>query len=190
MLVAATLIGLAGCGPRVLIVTGTTLGLKATPGDGETRPPQVTLGYKRAETAIVPTKGEFGTANSDAYSVLAAFDFRSAWFGKTELASFIASGNAARKIQTPQVPGQPSAFATAFAKGTIVPDAEALQTRKVRLIERWKVLSDAEATAVLTQARQSTPPGWTATQWLQDLIVKGDETAVAGLEQAFTAAGY
>jgi len=62
ILVGACLI--AGCGPRVLIATGTTLGLKATPGDGQSRPPQVTLGYKRAEAALIPTSG--GNAHESA----------------------------------------------------------------------------------------------------------------------------
>jgi len=89
----------AGCGPRVILTTGTTLGLKATPGDGQTRPPQVTLGYKRAELALVPTSGKGATTNSDAASTLAAFYFSTEWFGKTELSSFIGTGHAARDIQ-------------------------------------------------------------------------------------------
>ena len=68
------------CGPRVIISTGTTIGLKATPGDGYTRPPQVTLAYKRAETAFVPTKGDIATASDDAFSTLAALHFSTEWF--------------------------------------------------------------------------------------------------------------
>lgn len=90
---------LAACGPRVLISTGTTIGLKATPGDGYTRPPQATLGYKRAETALVPTSGGKATSTTDAFSTLAAIYFKTKWFGKTELRSFVGTGTAARDVQ-------------------------------------------------------------------------------------------
>lgn len=99
---------LSGCGPRMLISTGTTIGLKATPGDGQTRPPQVTFAYKRAETAFVPTKGQKSAScpspdtgavcGSDAFSSLAAIQFSTEWFGTTELKSFIGTGIAARDI--------------------------------------------------------------------------------------------
>lgn len=101
-LVAAISLGgfaLSACGPRVVISTGTTIGLKATPGDGNTRPPQVTLGYKRAETALVPTAGGKATADADAFSTLAAIYFSTKWFGRTEIHSFVGSGVAAREIQ-------------------------------------------------------------------------------------------
>jgi hypothetical protein len=88
-----------GCGPRVTISTGTTIGLKASPGDGSTRPPQVTLGYKRAETSLVPTAGKEASSSTDAFSTLAAVYFKTEWFGKTELRSFIGTGHAARDIQ-------------------------------------------------------------------------------------------
>jgi hypothetical protein len=90
---------LSACGPRVIVSTGTTLGLKATPGDGSSRPPQVTLGYKRAELALVPTAGEKSSENQDAYSTLAAFRFETTWFDRTDLHSFIGSGMAAREVQ-------------------------------------------------------------------------------------------
>ena len=90
---------LSACGPRVVISTGTTIGLKATPGDGNTRPPQVTFGYKRAETALVPTAGRTATAKADAFSTLAAIYFSTRWFGKTEIRSFIGTGFAAREVQ-------------------------------------------------------------------------------------------
>jgi len=114
-LVAAISLGgfaLSSCGPRVVISTGTTIGLKATPGDGNTRPPQVTLGYKRAETALVPTAGGKATADADAFSTLAAIYFSTKWFGRTEIHSFVGSGVAAREVQAvakdkeaPAVPG-------------------------------------------------------------------------------------
>jgi hypothetical protein len=92
---------LAGCGTsRVIIATGTTIGLKATPGDGSTRPPQVTFGYKRAEAGIVPTRGEaVKSGEADAFSTLAAFHFETQFFGRTELDSFIGTGAAAVNIQ-------------------------------------------------------------------------------------------
>jgi len=87
----------SACKPRVIIVTGTTLGLKATPGDGNSRPPQVTLGYKRAEAALVPTSGAAADDHGrDAFSTMAAFDFRTRWFGQTELASFVGTDRRAR----------------------------------------------------------------------------------------------
>jgi hypothetical protein len=97
-----------GCGPRVIIVTGTTIGLKANPGDPEGgRSPQVTLGYKRAEGAIVATKGDGATGDKapkpgqDAYSTFASVGFKTTWFSDTELTTFIASGFAARGLTAP-----------------------------------------------------------------------------------------
>jgi hypothetical protein len=91
---------LAGCSTsRVIISTGTTIGLKATPGDGNTRPPQITFGYKRAEASIVPTKGVAVGPAEDAFSTLAAFHFQTRFFGRTELDSFISTGDAALEIQ-------------------------------------------------------------------------------------------
>ena len=60
------LVSVAGCAPRVNLSTGTTIGLKATPGHGNTRPPQVMLGYKRAELSLVPTEGKGATSDTDA----------------------------------------------------------------------------------------------------------------------------
>lgn len=96
---AVAVVALPACGPRVIIATGTTIGLKATPGDGNTRPPQVTFGYKRAELALVPTKSRLATSKSDAFSTLAAIHFTSLWFGKTEIRSVVGTGLAAREIQ-------------------------------------------------------------------------------------------
>ena len=110
-LAIAVLFLLTGCGTsRVIIATGTTIGLKATPGDGSSRPPQVTFGYKRAEASIVPTKGEAVSGDTDAFSTLAAFHFQTQFFGKTELDSFISTGNAAIDIQ------QQSAFTDQIAQ--------------------------------------------------------------------------
>ncbi len=95
----------AGCatGPRMTIATGTSIGLQATPGDAQTRPPQVTFAYKRSELAIVPTgqarAKKKNSDNSDAYSSFAVVDFKTKWFKDTELRQFVASGHAARDIQ-------------------------------------------------------------------------------------------
>lgn len=102
---AAVLLGifivLSGCSPRVVINTGTTIGLKATPGDGSTRPPQVTLAYKRTELALVPTGTQKATENKDALSTLASIHFFTEWFGKTKIQSILATGIAARTLQEP-----------------------------------------------------------------------------------------
>lgn len=101
LMALAVVVFLAGCGTsRVIVVTGTTIGLKATPGDGTSRPPQVTFGYRRAEASIVPTKGAaVNSLTADAFSTLAAFHFETRFFGKTELDSFISTGGAALAIQ-------------------------------------------------------------------------------------------
>ncbi len=98
-----------GCGtPRLLVATGTTIGLKATPGDGQASPPQVTLAYKRSEVAVVPTPENpeervatrrNDTSSDEAFSILSVFGLRTIWFGKTSVRSFIATGHAAREVQ-------------------------------------------------------------------------------------------
>lgn len=88
-----------GCmGPRVLVVTATSIGLHATPGDGEAQPPQVSLAYKRSETALIPTEADRATHDKDAFSALATLDFMTTWFGSTELTSTIATGLAAQNL--------------------------------------------------------------------------------------------
>lgn len=126
----------AACSPRVTVVTGTTIGLKATPGNPDGgRPPQVTLGYKRAEVALVPTaeaqaRRRNGTdvprapttgqapvvENSDAYSTLASVFFETTWFDRTEIASFISTGFAARALVAPD-----DQAADAAALGRVLP---------------------------------------------------------------------
>lgn len=111
---------LVACGPRILIATGTTIGMKATPGDTQTKPPQVTFGYKRAEMAVVPTGNKSATSSSatdtDAFSTLATIDFETSWFGSTSLHSAISSGIAARDIQN-----EPE-FQTKFQEAALEPD--------------------------------------------------------------------
>ncbi len=117
---------LSACGPRVIITTGTTIGLKATPGDGATRPPQVTLAYKRTEFALVPTGNQKATPSTDAFSTLAAINFFSEWFGQTQIRSLLGTGIAARDIQehpaemadattqTPKIPASPKSEKLSF----------------------------------------------------------------------------
>lgn len=88
-----------GCGGnRLYVVTGTSVGLHCTPGDGSTTPPQVSLAYKRTELAIIPTTAAGATTDTDAYSSLAGFDFKSHFFGETALHQFISTGFASRKL--------------------------------------------------------------------------------------------
>ncbi len=94
-----------GCGPRVTIVTGTTIGLHASPGDGQTQPPEVTLAYKRSEVATMPTgqrgalKGTAeGSKDTEAFSTLGGLRFCTKWWGETQLDSFISTGHAAREL--------------------------------------------------------------------------------------------
>ena len=188
MVTTAALLVLAGCGPRVLIATGTTLGLKATPGDGQSRPPQVTLGYKRAEVALVPTDGKKATQGSDAYSVLAVFDFRSEWFGKTELASFIGSGNAARDIQGEKA-GEYQ-FMEAFADPTVGPVSQAIQDRRIALMGRLGSASDDDVPRILASLHRSVPEGQKPRDELQDVIADADSDAdFATLDEAFARLG-
>ncbi len=116
----------AACGPRVIIATGTTLGLKANPGDAQGgRSPQVTFGYKRAEAALVATKGNGATqGGEDAYSTLASFGFSTKWFGDTELSSFIATGFAARGLTAQDADAPTAAKATEISPPIEAPRVE------------------------------------------------------------------
>ena len=126
----ACAIACLGCGPRMNIVTSTNVGLHATPGDGSSEPPQVSIAYKRSEVAVIPagngggvdvpdeTSGSTTTddrrQDRDLFSVITAYGFQTQWFGKTALDSVIATGHAARMIASPPVaswqsqPGPPA----------------------------------------------------------------------------------
>lgn len=179
-LVAVTLLLIAGCAPRVNLTTGTTIGLKATPGDGSARPPQVTLGYKRAELAFVPTEGKGATAAADAASTLASIHFSTRWFGHTELDSFIATGVAAQKLTE-----HGSAYGTELAAVTLGIVPEALQQRRVTLAARADQLTEAQAQQVLTTLQFDRKPGKNAQQSLKDYILDATaERVVERLESA------
>lgn len=109
----------SGCARRMTLSTGTVIGLTATPGDGQSQLPQVTFAYKRAEMALVPTGGKAASNKppTDAYSALAVIDFHTRWFHETSIDQFIATGHAARDIQT-----EGSEFTQALAQGGDVRD--------------------------------------------------------------------
>jgi hypothetical protein len=120
-LLALLVTGLLVCGcsnsRRMTVITGTTIGLHSTPGDGQATPPQIAVAYKRGELAIVPTGEKHGTKtgdkqrDSDAYSSLAILDYRTYWLKDTTIDQFIATGHAARDIQE-------APFTRALARGT------------------------------------------------------------------------
>lgn len=86
-------------GPRMTVIEGTTIGLNATPGDGSSKPPQVTLAYKRVEMAIVPTDQRPSVTNqSDCLSSITALNFKTQFFGATRIDDFFATGFAARSL--------------------------------------------------------------------------------------------
>lgn len=170
-----------GCGTRVGIITGTTIGLKATPGDGSTRPPQVTLAYKRAEAAIVPTAGTKATATTDAYSTLAAFHLRTEWFGDTEITSFIGTGGAAKDILSPG-----TKFTDAFAVPTLKVVSEEIQARRKKLIEQLMPLTEEQANKVLELAGLQKKANKNARDSLQDFILDAQtDVQLVRLESAF-----
>ena len=104
-LAAGVTLLLAGCsaGPRMTVVTGTVIGLHASPGDGSTKPPAVTFAYKRSEVALIPTAAKpavsgdtTSTNRTDTYSAFSVFDADIHWFGGSLIQQFIATGHAAR----------------------------------------------------------------------------------------------
>ena len=145
LLLAAMLLSPAGCARRMTVSTGTTIGLHATPGDGKSQSPQVTLAYKRSEIALVPTgekpakKKQNG--NSDSYSSLAVIDFQTKWFGSTSIDQFIATGHASRDIQH-----EGSAFTETLARGGGIRD-DVVEANVYRALAG--VTNDLEAVALI-----------------------------------------
>jgi hypothetical protein len=149
ILIMSTALLSYGCASKstVITMTGTTVGLEASPGDiTNGQSPSVLFGYKRAEVAIVPVpqddpgatdeksnslqtpgdatpqdlpelKNSGATKPStdstprktDAFSVLASFNLALNWFGPAKIEQFIATGHAARQIQTSILGGMASA---------------------------------------------------------------------------------
>lgn len=175
------LLSAAGCAPRVNLATGTTIGLKASPGDGNTRPPQVTLGYKRAELSLVPTEGKGATADTDAASTLASIHFSTKWFGHTELDSFIATGVGAQKLVAPS-----SAYTDALAAVTLGVVPAAIQSRRLKLARQLDTLNEAQAQGILDRAGYGLKPGKNAAESLHDYILDAQtETSLERLESSF-----
>jgi hypothetical protein len=182
--IAVVLVGLslAACGgPRIYVATGTTIGLKATPGDGATRPPGVVLGYKRAEVALVPTKGAGASETADSASAVAGLRFETKWFGHTELDSFIATGFAAAPLMKPASP-----FSEAFAKATVGVLPTELVERQGKLVALLPAMSEMEAQQILDRLMLPAKRGKTAVFSLQDYIASADtDAALERLESAF-----
>jgi hypothetical protein len=179
--------GVGGCGgSRVITTTGTTLGLKATPGDGQMQPPQITFGYKRAEASLVPTRARGATREGavlkdDAYSTLSSFYFSTEWFGATHIASFIGTGFAARDIM-----GADTVFGEAFEKATVRTIASVLQNRRTQLVQQASQLGDAQVTRVLGILAAPVPPGQTPQEALRGLIADAEtEAQIARIGDAF-----
>lgn len=180
----------SACGPRLNIVTGTTIGLKASPGDGQTSLPQVTLAYKRMETALLPTKGAAGTydpndasgtSTSDAYSALGTFFMSSKFFGDTTLESFISTGHAAQNLAQPG-----SGFQQQFAKATLGVVPAAIQKRRLALLQDPTAQNEAKAQQILDLAAYPKQVGATAVFSLKDAISRADSDAqLSALESAF-----
>jgi hypothetical protein len=196
------ILGASGCS-HVVIATGTTLGLKATPGDGETRPPQVTFGYKRAELAMVPTKR--GTATkcpapgavaapidpadgsetpaapcqeTEAFSTLASFFFETQWFGRTEVESFIATGHAAKEIQGVKFA---EGFSQVAKSGQLAPS---VAKDREALIERWRGMNNDEAAAVLNAGGITAPVDGDALDTLRSAIDNANPDQLREINQA------
>jgi hypothetical protein len=172
---------LASCAPRVNVSTGTTIGLKATPGDGQSRPPQVMLGYKRGELALVPTEGKGATKDTDAASTLASIHFSTKWFGHTELDSFIATGMAAHALVAPT-----SVYTDTLAQVTLGVVSPAIQSRRVTLASRLDRLTDDQTAQVLSRAQYDVKPGKNARESLRDYILSAQtDASLQQLESAF-----
>lgn len=173
----------AGCAaPRMTVVTGTTIGLKATPGNGQTRPPQVMFGYKRAEFAVVPTAGKVARKDtSDAFSALTTLFFSTHWFGETTLASFISTGHAARNIQE-----QGPEFNAAFAQETLGAAPEDIQNRRLALAKQWDALFEEDARKILEFAGVQVKTHRNSKESLADAIKDAQTTIqLTTLEAAF-----
>ncbi|MCP4369299.1 MAG: hypothetical protein GY797_14460 [Deltaproteobacteria bacterium] len=187
---------LTGCGPRLSIITGTDVGLSANSGDGTSRPPQVTLGYKRGEMAIISTARDVaknngtpgsGTVNTDAFSSLATFHLKTRWFDETKIKQFIATGHASTEIQ------EGDEFAQGFAQATIGVVPEAIQNRKQALANKLGALvmqdpanAENQAKEILNLAGYRVVGNKTAVETLQDYILHANnDPKLTKLEAAF-----
>ena len=189
LVIAASLL-LAGCAPHVIVATGTTLGIKATPGDGQTRPPQVVLGYKRAEAALIPVEGGGAQMNgsevkTDAASTVASFYLKSQWTAGTEIRSFIGTGFAARRIVNEN-------FAREFARAALSNLPAAIVDQREHLADLLRSLDGNEVTAaaVLGNAGLQRKPGRNAIQSLRVYILDATkQDDLDRLAKAFASVG-
>ena len=188
---ALTLLSLPACAPRVIVATGTTIGIRATPGDGQTRPPQLVLGYKRAETALIPVEGRGAQktgdeVTTDAASTVASFYLKSQWTSNTEIRSFIGSGFAARAIV-----GDTSSFSSAFALAALSNLAPEIVQRQERLAVQLRKLDrdEGKAERVLALAGLPKKTNKNFIQSLREHILDATtEPALQRLEVAFAGA--
>ncbi|UCF90496.1 MAG: hypothetical protein JSW39_19670 [Desulfobacterales bacterium] len=179
---------LAGCGARLHVVTGTSVGLSANSGDGQTRPPQVSLAYKRSEGALIPTEERAAVKsespnikNTDAFSSLAVFNLTTEWFGDTEINQFIATGHASRDIQD----AGPE-FVDAFNQATIGVVPNEIQAQRKALADKLGQLNENQAQEVLNLAGYQKNQNKTASATLQDYILHAQtHPALTRLEAAF-----
>jgi hypothetical protein len=189
LVIAASLLA-SGCAPRVIIATGTTIGIRATPGDGQMRPPQVVIGYKRAEAALIPVEGSGAEMNgsevtSDAASTVASFYLKSQWTAGTEIQSFIGTGFAARHIVNEN-------FAREFARAVLSNLPAAIVDQREHLAGLLRSLhgDEAKATAVLGHANLPRKPQRTAVQSLRVYILDATtQDDLDALKKAFASAG-
>jgi hypothetical protein len=189
LVIAASLL-VSGCAPRVIIATGTTLGIKATPGDGQTRPPQVVIGYKRAEAALIPVEGGGAEMNgfdvkTDAASTVASFYLKSQWTAGTEIRSFIGSGFAARHIVS-------ESFAKEFARAALSNLPTAIVDQREYLADLLRSLdgNEAKAAAVLRNANLQPKTDRNAVQSLRVYILDATtQDDLDTLKKAFASAG-
>lgn len=163
------LTGLYACGPRVHVVTATSVGMKVTSATGESSTPSVDFGYKRSEIAIVPVAEDErdvvvgGTSKSDAYSVFAAFDFDTNWLSETAITQVIATGFAAQSLTStdaPKSPGSESvtrdsaeqrgaqAFGAAFREAATGIDDASTAKRRASLLDAIRKLDDREVESI------------------------------------------
>jgi hypothetical protein len=186
---ALPVLAFAGCAsnPHVIIATGTTLGIKATPGDGQTRPPQLVVGYKRAEVAVIPVdatgaqRDDARVVQKEAASTVASFYMKNTWTSETVIRSFIGTGFAARSVV------EKPAFQEEMSRAVQTARQPAAALREM-LKAHWAALNGDEARAqkILDLAEYPRKTARSAVESLRDYIEgAGTAAALARLASAF-----
>jgi hypothetical protein len=186
---ALAVLAFAGCAsnPHVIIATGTTLGIKATPGDGQTRPPQLVVGYKRAEVAVIPVdatgaqRDDARVVQKEAASTVASFYMKNTWTSETVIRSFIGTGFAARSVV------EKPAFQEEMSRAVQTARQPAAALREM-LKAHWAALNGDEARAqkILDLAEYPRKTARSAVESLRDYIEgAGTAAALARLASAF-----